>query len=211
MTSLAKTTPLAALAAALVLAGCATTHKMAGTSDTEAPAARPARHKAAETAAQAIGGAVIDPQATIAANLAKAPNLTTLVKAIQAAGLDDSLAGAGPLTVFAPTNEAFGRLAPGTVDTLLKPENKGSLVKLLDYHVVSGRITTRELRRRIAAGGGTATLTSMEGDPLTVTLTQNIITLTDGHGNKSYVQTGDIAQSNGIIQVVNGVLIPNLG
>jgi len=200
-------TSLAALAAALALAGCAS-NKVASGSET-APPAKPAHHKNAAPA-QTIGGAVIDADATIAANIAKAPNLTTLVKALDAAGLTETLAGPGPYTVFAPTNAAFGRLAPGTVETLLKPENKASLVKLLDYDIVAGRITAAELRDRIAAGGGTATLTTIEGDPLTVTLTQNILTLTDVNGNKSYVQTGDITQSNGIAHVVNGVLIPHL-
>jgi uncharacterized surface protein with fasciclin (FAS1) repeats len=199
--------PLAALAAALALAGCAS-NKVASGSETT-PSAKPAHHKAAAPA-QTIGGAVVDSQATIAANIAKAPNLTALVKAVGAAGLTETLAGPGPYTVFAPTNAAFGRLAPGTVETLLKPENKASLVKLLDYSIVAGRITAADLRHRIAAGNGTTTLTSIEGDPLTVTLTQNIITLTDVNGNKSYVQADDITQSNGIVHVVNGVLIPNL-
>ena len=148
---------------------------------------------------------------TIAANVAKAPNLTTLVKALQAAGLSDTLAGPGPFTLLAPTNDAFGRLQPGTVDTLLKPENKPSLAKLLRYHIVAGRITTKELRARIAAGGGSTTLTSLQGDPLTVTLTSDVLTLNDVNGNRSYIQTGDVPQSNGLIQVVNGVLIPDLG
>ena len=193
-------------ATALALTGCASNKVASGTK--AAPAAKPARHKAAP--AQTIGGAVVDAEATIAVNIAKAPNLTTLVKAVGAAGLTETLAGPGPFTLFAPTNAAFGRLAPGTVETLLKPENKPSLVKLIDYFVVAGRITAADLRQRIAAGGGTATLTTIEGDPITVTLTQNIITLTDVNGNKSYVQADDIAQSNGIVHVVNGVLIPNL-
>jgi uncharacterized surface protein with fasciclin (FAS1) repeats len=200
-------TSLAALAAALALAGCAS-NKVASSGET-APSAKPAHHKATAPA-QTIGGAVVDAEATIAANIAKAPNLTTLVKAVGAAGLTEMLAGPGPYTVFAPTNAAFGRLAPGTVETLLKPENRASLVKLLDYSIVAGRVTAADLRHRIAAGNGTTTLATTEGDPLTVTLTQNIITLTDVNGNKSYVQADDITQSNGIVHVVNGVLIPNL-
>jgi len=194
-------TLLPTLAAALALAGCASSN------GTETPAGKsaPARH------GPTIGGAVVDPAETIAANVAKAPNLTTLVRALTAAGLVETLAGPGPYTLLAPTNDAFGRLQPGTVDTLLKPENKPSLVKLLNYHIVAGRITTRDLRARIATGGGSATLTSLEGDPLTVSLTSDVLTLTDVNGNRSYIQTGDVPQSNGLIQVVNGVLIPDLG
>jgi uncharacterized surface protein with fasciclin (FAS1) repeats len=201
--------PLAGLIAALALAGCAS-HKMESGSGAETAAAAPSRPHHATPPEPSVGGAVMDPDATIVANAAKAPNLTTLVQAIKAAGLADTLSGPGPFTVFAPTNAAFGRLAPGTVETLLKPENKASLVKLLDYHVVSGTISAADLRAQIAAGGGTAKLTTIEGDPLTATLTQNVITLTDVNGNKSYIQTGDVRQSNGIVHVVNGVLIPNL-
>jgi uncharacterized surface protein with fasciclin (FAS1) repeats len=190
----------------LALAGCASTRESA-----EAPGGPATTHRGKPIPAPTIGGAVLDPADTIAANAAKAPNLTTFVKAMRAAGLDATLAGAGPYTLFAPTNDAFGRLAPGTVDTLLKPENKPSLVKLLNYVLVNGRITTADLRARISAGGGTASLATIEGDPLTVTLTGEVLTLTDVNGNKSYIQTGDVPQANGLIQVVNGVLIPNLG
>jgi uncharacterized surface protein with fasciclin (FAS1) repeats len=193
--------PLAALAA---LAGCASSHDGAATLADKAPA----RHAGP---APTIGGAVLDPADTIAANVAKAPNLTTLVRLLHAAGLDATLAGAGPYTLLAATNDAFGRLQPGTVDTLLKPENKASLVRLLGYAVIDGRITTADLRARIAAGGGSATLATSGGDPLTVTLTGTVLTLTDSHGNRSYIQTGDVPQGNGLIQVVNGVLIPDLG
>lgn len=209
MTWLAKI-PLAGAAAALALTGCSTSNTTGSAGGVHSASTKPAHHKANSAPRQTIGGAVMDADATIAVNIAKAPNLTTLVKAVDAAGLDAMLAGPGPYTLFAPTNAAFGRLAPGTVDTLLKPENKASLVKLLDYHLVSGRITARELRARITAGGGSTTLTTIEGDPLTATLTQNIVTLTDVNGNRSYIQTGDVMQSNGIVQVVNGVLIPHL-
>ncbi|MGN6271203.1 MAG: fasciclin domain-containing protein [Sphingomonas sp.] len=193
------------LSAALALAGCAASRDEGG-----APAAAPApAHH--DKAAPTIGGAVLDPADTIAGNVARAPNLTTFVKLLRAAGVDATLAGAGPYTVFAPTNDAFTRLAPGTVETLLKPENKASLIKLVDYVLVAGRVTTADLRARVAAGGGTATLETIEGDRLTVTLTGEVLTLTDVNGNKSYVQTGDVSQANGLIQVVNGVLIPNLG
>jgi uncharacterized surface protein with fasciclin (FAS1) repeats len=193
--------------AALALAGCASSRDDAGAPATASGAA----HRGKVAPAPTIGGAVLDPTGTIAANTARAPNLTTFVKLMQAAGLEATLADAGPYTLFAPTNDAFGRLAPGTADTLLKPENKASLVKLLDYVLVKGRVTTADLRARITAGGGTTTLATVEGDPLTVTLTGAVLTLTDVNGNKSYIQTGDVSQANGLIQVVNGVLIPNLG
>lgn len=195
--------------AALAIAGCASSRDKAQTTADEAP---PAHHSRSKPAPEpTIGGAVLNASGTIADNVAKAPNLTTLVTALNAAGLDATLAGPGPYTLFAPTNDAFGRLAPGTVDTLLKPENKASLVKLLNYFIVPGRVTTADLRERIAAGGGSVKLASIEGDALTVSLTGDVLTLTDVNGNRSYIQTGDVPQGNGLIQVVNGVLIPDLG
>lgn len=157
-----------------------------------------------------VGGVTMTATRTIVDNASAAPNLSTLVTALKAAGLTATLSGTGPFTVFAPSNDAFGRLAPGMVDALLKPENKGSLAKLLTYHVVAGAITADDLRRRIAAGGGTATLTTMEGDPVTVTLVGTVIALTDVDGNKSYIETADVRQSNGVVHVVNGVIVPRL-
>ena len=189
---------------ALALAGCASSTEKTQTAADKAPPPSTAN-------LPAIGGAVTDPAATIAANIARAPNLTTLVRLLQAAGLDQTLAGAGPYTLLAPSNEAFSRLQPGTVETLLKPENKQSLVKLLDYVILKGSVTTADLRGRVAASGGSTTIPTMEGDTLTVTLTGQIITLTDVNGNRSYIEGGDIPQGNGLVQVVNGVLIPDLG
>ncbi len=158
-----------------------------------------------------VGGAPMLPTATIVANASKASNLTTLVKAVQAAGLAATLSGPGPFTVFAPTNEAFGRLAPGTLDTLLKPEQKPSLTKLLTYHVVAGKLDAAALKSQIEAGGGTATLTTVEGQPIKATLENGALVLTDVNGGKSYVTQYDVNQSNGIVHVVNGVLAPKLG
>ncbi|WP_230769623.1 fasciclin domain-containing protein [Sphingomonas sp. Leaf4] len=158
-----------------------------------------------------VGGAPMLPTATIVANASKASNLTTLVKAVQAAGLAATLSGPGPFTVFAPTDEAFGRLAPGTLDTLLKPEQKPSLTKLLTYHVVAGKLDSAALKSQIEAGGGTATLTTVEGQPLKATLENGALVLTDVNGGKSYVTQYDVNQSNGIVHVVNGVLAPKLG
>ena len=199
--------PLIALIGAVALAGCATSSQQ--DRETSASAAAPAKH-ASRGRAPTLGGATIDPAADIVTNAAKAPNLTTFVKAIQAADLSGMLSGPGPYTVFAPTNDAFGRLAPGTVETLLKPENKASLVKLLQYHVIAGALSSKQLRDRITAGGGTTILTTVEGGQLTATLSGTIITLTDVNGNKSYIEASDVPQSNGIIHVVNGVMIPDL-
>lgn len=189
---------LLGLGVAVALAGCS---RDAGIATPTVPVA----------ANPAVGGAPMLAGRTIAANAAAAPNLSTLVTAVKAAGLVDTLSGPGPFTVFAPTDEAFSRLAPGTVDTLLRPENKAALTRVLTYHVVPGVLTAADLTARVTAGGGTATLTSVEGDPLTLTLTQGHLTLTDVGGNRSYVETGDVRQSNGVVHVVNGVLVPKLG
>lgn len=157
-----------------------------------------------------VGGVAMDAAQPIVVNASAAPNLSILVSAVKAAGLVDTLSGPGPFTVFAPTNDAFGRLAPGTVDTLMKPENKPSLVKVLTYHMVPGVITAEELSERAKAGGGKTTLTTVAGQPLTVEVNGNAIKLTDVSGNSSYVETGNVRQSNGIVHVVNGVLVPKL-
>lgn len=157
-----------------------------------------------------VGGAAMDAAKPIAINAAAAPNLSTLVAAVKAAGLDATLTGPGPFTVFAPTNDAFGRLAPGTVDTLMKPASKPALTKVLTYHVVSGTITLADLQARLKAGGGRTTLTTVEGQPITATLEGNAISLADVSGNKSYIETPDVRQSNGVVHVVNGVLVPKL-
>jgi len=160
------------------------------------------------TANPTVGGAVMDAARPIGVNAAAAPNLSTLVAAARAADLLSILSGPGPYTVFAPTNEAFGQLAVGTVDNLMKPANKASLAKLLTYHVVPGRITLDDLAQRIAAGGGAVTLTTVEGEPIVVTHRGDAFVLTDVNGNKSYIETPDVRQSNGILHIVNGVLIP---
>jgi uncharacterized surface protein with fasciclin (FAS1) repeats len=157
-----------------------------------------------------VGGAAMPASRGIADSVAATPTLSTLAQAIRAADLGTRLAAAGPLTLFAPSNEAFGRLAPGTVDSLLKPENKASLVKLLTYHVVPGAITADQLVAMIRAGGGTATLTTVLGQPIRATMTGNVVTLTSATGNQSYVEIADVRQVNGVIHVVNGVLVPTL-
>ena len=198
--------PLLALAAVLPLAACATT----GMGD-DASASTSTSASASASANPSVGGAAMLSNRTIVQNASDAPNLTTLVAAVKAAGLVETLSGPGPFTVFAPTNDAFSRLAPGTVDTLLKPENKASLTKVLTYHVVPGNVSAAQLQQQITAGGGTATLTTVAGETLTARIENGNVALTDSNGSKSYVETPDVRQSNGVVHVVNGVLVPRLG
>jgi uncharacterized surface protein with fasciclin (FAS1) repeats len=134
---------------------------------------------------------------------------TTLVAAVKAGGLVDTLEGAGPFTVFAPTNAAFDKLPAGTVDTLLKPENKDQLVKILTYHVVAGKVRASDLIKLIKKGGGKAELKTVAGDTLTATLQGNKVMLTDEKGGMATVTTADLGASNGVIHVIDSVLLPN--
>ncbi len=156
-----------------------------------------------------VGGAAMYANKNIVENAVNSPDHTTLVAAVKAAGLVSTLEGPGPFTVFAPTNEAFDKLPAGTVDTLLKPENKDELVKVLTYHVVPGRLTVRDLTKRIKAGGGSAKLKTVEGGTLTATLRGGRIMLADEKGGMAAVTIPDVIQSNGVIQVINRVLLPN--
>ncbi len=209
---MSKTLPLLLITSALALAACSGKSKddVASASTTPANPALAVPNGPPAVANPTVGGVPMMATRTIVDNASAAPNLSTLVAAVKAAGLVGTLSGPGPFTVFAPSNDAFGRLAPGMVDTLLKPENKASLTKVLTYHVVPGVITADDLRQRITAGGGTATLTTVEGDPITATLVGAVIALTDVNGNKSYVETADVRQSNGVVHVVNGVIVPKL-
>ncbi|WP_419808663.1 fasciclin domain-containing protein [Sphingomonas sp.] len=157
-----------------------------------------------------VAGTVMPTDRTIAAAVAAVPGFAILHRAIVAGSFGATLAAAGPMTLFAPTDEAFGRLAPGTVDALVQPENRDSLGKLLRLHLVPGRLTSAALLRLIAAGGGRATLTTVGGELLTLSLTGAVVTLTDAGGNRSYVETADVRQTNGVLHVVNGVLVPRL-
>jgi uncharacterized surface protein with fasciclin (FAS1) repeats len=156
-----------------------------------------------------VGGAAMYPTKNIIENAVNSKDHTTLVAAVKAAGLVDTLEGTGPFTVFAPTNEAFDKLPAGTVDTLLKPENKATLVKILTYHVVAGKITAKDLLEKIKAGGGKATLTTVEGGTLTASKVGGKIVLTDEKGGTSTVTIANVFQSNGVIHVVDTVLMPN--
>jgi uncharacterized surface protein with fasciclin (FAS1) repeats len=155
-----------------------------------------------------VGGAAMYPSKNIVENAVNSKDHTTLVAAVKAAGLVDTLEGPGPFTVFAPTNEAFAKLPAGTVDTLLKPENKAKLVAILTYHVVSGRLTASDLADMVAKGGGKATLTTVEGEPLTVTKHGSRIDITDSKGGVAHVTIANVMQSNGVIHVIDAVLIP---
>ena len=155
-----------------------------------------------------VGGATMYPTRNIIQNAVNSKDHTTLVAAVKAAGLVDTLSGAGPFTVFAPTNEAFAALPAGTVDTLLKPENKATLVKILTYHVVAGRFTANDLAAKVAAGNGHAMLKTVEGEDITVSKDGNQWAITDAKGNVAHVTIGDVIQSNGVIHVVDKVLMP---
>lgn len=155
-----------------------------------------------------VGGAAMYATKNIVENAVNSKDHTTLVAAVKAAGLVDTLASPGPFTVFAPTNAAFAKLPAGTVDTLLKPENKGTLTAVLTYHVVAGRVTSADLVKLIKAGKGKATLTTVQGGTLTATLMGKSVMLTDAKGGKSMVTIADVMQSNGVIHVVNSVLLP---
>jgi uncharacterized surface protein with fasciclin (FAS1) repeats len=156
-----------------------------------------------------VGGAAMFPAKNIVENAVNSPDHTTLVAAVKAAGLVDTLEGAGPFTVFAPTNEAFDKLPAGTVDTLLKPENKDELVKILTYHVVAGKVSSHELVRIIKKGGGKAELKTVSGGTLTATLQDGKVMLTDEKGGMATVTIADVYQSNGVIHVIDSVLLPN--
>ena len=155
-----------------------------------------------------VGGAAMYPNRNIVENAVNSRDHTTLVAAVKAAGLVDTLSGTGPFTVFAPTNAAFAKLPAGTVDTLLQPANKSMLQSVLTYHVVSGRLTAADLMARIKAGNGRARLTTVQGGTLTASMMGNKIMLTDAKGGMSHVTQANVMQSNGVIHVTDGVSIP---
>jgi uncharacterized surface protein with fasciclin (FAS1) repeats len=190
------------LAAALVLAA--------------APAAAHAQgmgahaRMASNGASVTVGGQAMLPARDIVDNAVNSADHTTLVAAVKAAGLVETLKGRGPFTVFAPVNAAFTALPAGTVETLLKPENKAALTGVLTYHVVAGRMDAAAIERAIRAGGGRATLKTVAGGTLTATMNgpRNIV-VQDAKGNVANVSTYDVRQSNGVIHVIDKVLLPN--
>jgi uncharacterized surface protein with fasciclin (FAS1) repeats len=156
-----------------------------------------------------VGGAPMYPSKNIVQNAVNSKDHTTLVAAVKAAGLVDTLQGAGPFTVFAPTNMAFGKLPAGTVESLVKPENKATLTKILTYHVVPGRLTAASLMKSVKAGGGMAHLKTVEGEDLTVEQSgPGRLAVTDAKGDVSTITIADVLQSNGVIHVIDTVLLP---
>jgi uncharacterized surface protein with fasciclin (FAS1) repeats len=156
-----------------------------------------------------VGGAAMYPSKNIAENAVNSKDHTTLVAAVKAAGLVETLEGPGPFTVFAPVNGAFDKLPAGTVDTLLKPESKDQLVKVLTYHVVAGKVSSRDLVKLIKMGGGKAELKTVAGGTLSASLQGGKVVLTDEKGGMATVTIADVNQSNGVIHVIDSVLLPN--
>ena len=156
-----------------------------------------------------VGGAAMYPTKNIVENAVNSKDHTTLVAAVKAAGLVETLESAGPFTVFAPTNEAFDKLPAGTVDNLVKPENKDALTKILTYHVVAGRLSSADLWAKVKAGNGKAELATVEGGKLTAMTKGKKLYLVDEKGGESWITIADVNQSNGVIHVVNTVLMPN--
>lgn len=155
-----------------------------------------------------VGGAAMYPSKNIIQNAVNSKDHTTLVAAVKAAGLVETLSSPGPFTVFAPTNAAFGKLPAGTVETLVKPENKATLTTILTYHVVAGRVSAADIMGKIKAGGGRAMLKTVQGGTLTATTRNGAVYLTDAKGGASKVTIANVFQSNGVIHVVDTVLMP---
>ncbi|GAB2638860.1 fasciclin domain-containing protein [Emticicia sediminis] len=155
-----------------------------------------------------VGGAAMYPSKNIVENAVNSKDHTTLVAAVKAAGLVETLQSAGPFTVFAPTNAAFGKLPAGTVETLVKPENKATLTAILTYHVVAGKLSASDIVAKIKAGNGTATMTTVQGGTLKASLKGKSVVLTDEKGGTSTVTIADVNQSNGVIHVIDTVVLP---
>lgn len=156
-----------------------------------------------------VGGAAMYRNKNIVENALNSPVHTTLVAAVKAAGLAETLMGKGPFTVFAPTNDAFAKLPAGAVDSLLLPENKSTLQKVLTYHVVPGKMDAKKITQAIKKGGGRATFTTVSGDKLTATAHNGGVMLTDEKGGTAMVTTADVYQKNGVIHVIDTVVMPN--
>ena len=157
-----------------------------------------------------VGGAAMYPSKNIVENAVNSKDHTTLVAAVKAAGLVETLEGKGPFTVFAPTNKAFDALPKGTVDNLLKPENKVQLTKVLTYHVLAGKFDSKAIAAAIKAGDGKVSMKTVEGDMLTFKMNGKNLEVYDENGGHATVTTADVYQSNGVIHVVDGVLLPKM-
>lgn len=193
----------AASFAVLGLAACNQPQEKAPTDAAPADALAPA------STDPVVGGAPMSPQADVVTNASKASNLTTLVSAVQTAGLVDTLKGPGPFTVFAPDNAAFEKIPAATRDALMAPAGQADLKKILTYHVVPGRLTAADIASQAQAGGGTATLMTVQGEELKVSAGPNATwVITDAKGGKSTITQADVLQSNGVAHVVDTVLMP---
>ncbi|WP_332784311.1 fasciclin domain-containing protein [Sphingomonas sp. PB1R3] len=178
---------------------------------TPAPAA-PAAPQTMPAPAAPAGTVTPAATGTIVQILAATPDRSTLAKLVTTAGLTTDLSGPGPFTVFAPSNEAFSRMPAGAIDNLSKPENKPVLATILKYHVVPGKLTAEQLKAQITAGNGTATLTTLAGQPLTAQVGPNgNIMLTDVNGQKAYVDKADVNATNGVVHLTNGINVPKIG
>ena len=216
MRNFARYTPLLAAAAAISLGACAKkaddsalNNDMAMTNDMMATNDMAMTNDmGAASGSVMVGGAEMLPSKTIVENASKSADHTTLVSAVKAAGLVETLSGAGPFTVFAPTNAAFAKLPAGAVDGLMKPAMKADLAKVLTYHVVPGKLTAADISAKIKAGNGKAELTTVQGEKLTAMESGGKIVLTDAKGGTSTVTQGDVMQSNGVVHVVDTVLMP---
>lgn len=155
-----------------------------------------------------VGGAAMYPSKNIVENAVNSKDHTTLVAAVKAAGLVETLQSAGPFTVFAPTNAAFGKLPAGTVETLVKPENKATLTAILTYHVVAGKMNASDIADKIKQGKGVATLTTVQGGTLKAMMKGKNIVLADEKGGSSTITIKDVNQSNGVIHVIDTVVLP---
>jgi uncharacterized surface protein with fasciclin (FAS1) repeats len=205
MRTIKMTAPAVLVSGLVLFLGACATDNSASNAAPEAPAAAPVQ--AAETSVM-VEGAAMSASKNIVENAANSADHTTLVAAVKAAGLVETLSGPGPFTVFAPTNAAFAKLPAGTVDTLLKPENKPTLTNILTYHVVAGKVSAADVLAAIQAGGGKAALKTVSGGTITASLAGDKVIITDANGAASQVTIADAMQSNGVIHVVDQVLLP---
>ena len=195
-------------AALLTLAACGNNETKVEKAPTDAMPADSAAMAPVSTEPM-VGGVAMNPADNIVANASKAPNLTTLVAAVQAAGLATTLQGAGPFTVFAPDNAAFEKIPAATRTSLMEPAQKAALTKILTYHVVPGRLTAADIAAEAQKGGGTASLTTVQGEKLTIRdAGGGRWTITDAKGGTSTITQADVGQSNGVVHVIDTVLMP---
>lgn len=200
-----------ALLAGFALSACAMQERSDMTDSASASASASTQADASMSASgdnPMVGGAPMYANRDIIDNAMNSQDHTTLVAAVKAAGLVETLKGAGPFTVFAPTNAAFEKLPAGTVDKLLEPSMKADLTSVLTYHVVAGNVDSAALAAQIQAGGGKATLSTVQGGTLTASMSGSNVIVTDAKGNAATVTTADVRQSNGVIHVIDTVLMP---